>query len=87
MAALRNKLPFHLYNNPCVLNHYSSRVLPNTGADQQQEHRVKTRCTFVFSVDNKILIVEILSSLIPELKMQGINSASKKFNALNSEIF
>lgn len=35
--------------------------------------RQQTR-TFVFSVDNKMLMVEILSSFIPELKMQGINS-------------
>lgn len=38
--------------------------------------------TFVFSVDNKRLMVEILSSFMPELKMQGINSESKSFKVL-----
>lgn len=42
--------------------------------------------TFVFSVDNKMLMVEILSSFMPELKMQGINSENKSCKELNSQV-
>lgn len=82
---LKTSLPFNRHNDPYERWCHSSKVLQNTEQINEGNTDRQTR-TFVFSVDNKILMVEILSSFMPELKMQGRNSESKSFEALDSKI-
>lgn len=56
-------------------------------ASRSSQSQPRWTHTFVFSVDNKMLMVEILSSFMPELKIQGINSENKSCKELNTGCF